>query len=60
MCLYLPSALTDGSRKRPYDTVLPLATDLGLGVDITCERDDSDCVRTAIMSYTGTGNILVW
>ncbi|KAF5000632.1 hypothetical protein FDECE_11169 [Fusarium decemcellulare] len=50
---------SDGSRKRPYDTVLPLAQDLGLEVDTSCDRDDSDCVKDVVNGYTGSGNILI-
>ncbi|KAH8202254.1 hypothetical protein TruAng_003531 [Truncatella angustata] len=49
----------DGSRQRPYDTVLPLATDLGLTVDVSCDRDDEDCVADAVRDYSGSGNILI-
>ncbi|XTI88184.1 hypothetical protein V2W45_1487941, partial [Cenococcum geophilum] len=49
----------DGSRQRPYDTVAPLASDLGLTVDITCDRDDSDCVKDVVDGYQGSGNILI-
>ncbi|KAF7970139.1 hypothetical protein HWV62_24910 [Athelia sp. TMB] len=45
---------SDGSRERPYETVLPLATDLGLTVDTSCDRDDSDCVKAAVKAYAGT------
>ncbi|KAH8666496.1 hypothetical protein BX600DRAFT_461893 [Xylariales sp. PMI_506] len=50
---------SDGSRQRPYDTVLPLADDLGITVDTSCDRDDSDCVADVVESYTGSGNILI-
>ena len=50
----------DGKRKRPYDTVKPLADDLGLEVDISCDREDSDCVVNFIKDYPGDGNILLW
>ncbi|TID27375.1 hypothetical protein E6O75_ATG00142 [Venturia nashicola] len=49
----------DGSRKRPYDTVLPLSRDLGLKVYTHCERDDVACVGETIRDYKGRGNILV-
>lgn len=48
-----------GKRKRPYDTVLPLANDLGLTVDVSCDRDDSECVADAVHDYEGDGNILI-
>ncbi|PRP76388.1 meckelin [Planoprotostelium fungivorum] len=41
----------DGSRKRPYDTVKNLAADLGLEVDVSCDRDDADCVAHQIKKY---------
>ncbi|KAH8714150.1 hypothetical protein BGZ61DRAFT_476266 [Ilyonectria robusta] len=50
---------SDGSRQRPYDTILPLAKDLGLTVDTSCDRDDSDCVVDAVNDYSGSGNILI-
>jgi hypothetical protein len=49
----------DGSRQRPYDTVEPLAEDLGLSVDTSCDRDDQDCVADVVESYNGSGNILI-
>lgn len=39
---------------------MPLATDLGLTVDTSCDRDDSDCVADAVNDYSGSGNILIW
>lgn len=48
-----------GKRARPYETVEPLAEDLGLTVDTHCDRDDSDCVADAVESYDGPGNILI-
>ncbi|RYP51344.1 hypothetical protein DL768_003348 [Monosporascus sp. mg162] len=50
---------SNGKRKRPYDTVRPLADDLGLAVDILCDRDDSKCVADFVNSYTVDGNILI-
>lgn len=55
----LTFAIADGKRKRPYDTVLPLANDLGLTVDVSCDRDDSECVADAVHDYEGEGNILI-
>ncbi|KAL3482104.1 hypothetical protein BJX99DRAFT_217369 [Aspergillus californicus] len=49
----------DGKRNRPYQTVLPLSEDLGLEVDISCDRDDPDCVKDAVDDYDGDGNILI-
>lgn len=51
--------LTDGSRARPLDTVQPLATDLGISVDTSCDRDDQKCVAKVVNNYTGSGNILI-
>ncbi|KAF2769309.1 hypothetical protein EJ03DRAFT_293317, partial [Teratosphaeria nubilosa] len=50
---------SDGSRQRPYDTVEPLAQDLGLTVDTSCGRDDPDCVANVVDNYGGSGNILI-
>ncbi|CEJ90957.1 hypothetical protein VHEMI06706 [[Torrubiella] hemipterigena] len=49
----------DGSRGRPRDTVAPLAADLGLTTDLSCDRDDADCVADVVKNYTGKGNILI-
>jgi hypothetical protein len=49
----------DGKRKRPYDTVVPLANDLGLTVDVSCDRDDNECVTDVVNGYEGEGNILI-
>jgi hypothetical protein len=49
----------DGKRRRPYDTLRPLADELGLNVDIECERDDFQAVAAKVKSYKGKGNILV-
>lgn len=54
-----PSRLTDGHRNRPLKTVEPLAGDLGLEVDISCDRDDPECVKDAIEDYDGDGNVLI-
>lgn len=50
---------TDGKRARPLDTVKPLAEDLGLKVDTSCDRDDPDCVKKVVDDYDGEGNILI-
>lgn len=49
-----------GARKRAYDTVKPLADDLGMKVDVSCDRDDPDCVKDVVKHYDGKGNILIW
>lgn len=53
---------SNGKRRRPYDTVTPLASDLGLAVDHHCDRDDADCVHDTIKSFGdngGQGSVLV-
>ncbi|KAE8151592.1 hypothetical protein BDV25DRAFT_152481 [Aspergillus avenaceus] len=50
---------SNGKRARPYETVKPLADDLGLTVDISCDRDDPKCVKKAVKNYDGDGNILI-
>ena len=49
----------DGKRQRPLDTVKPLAGDLGLEVDTSCDRDDAKCVKKVVDKYDGKGNILI-
>jgi hypothetical protein len=42
-------------------TVQPLANDLGLTVDTSCDRDDQDCVAKLVSKYdkSNSGNILI-
>ncbi len=40
-------------------TVQPVANDLGLTVDISCDRDDADCVADLVDDYSGAGNVLI-
>ncbi|KAJ5924171.1 hypothetical protein N7466_008358 [Penicillium verhagenii] len=49
----------NGRRIRPYETVKPLARDLGIKVDLSCNRDDARCVKKTIANYDGHGNILI-
>ena len=49
----------DGRQGRAYDTLRPLADDLGLTVDIDHERDEIDAVVAKIKGYKGQGNVLV-
>jgi hypothetical protein len=42
--------------------VQPLANDLGLSVDTSCNRDDQDCVKALVQNYNNSGgdqNILI-
>ncbi|KAJ5760232.1 hypothetical protein N7520_007388 [Penicillium odoratum] len=48
-----------GDHGRPFKTVIPLAEDLGLKVDLHCDSLDPQCVADAIRWYDGPGNILV-
>ncbi|OAA70570.1 hypothetical protein ISF_02544 [Cordyceps fumosorosea ARSEF 2679] len=50
---------SSGKQQRPYDTVKPLADDLGMSVDTSCDRDDPKCVKKVVKNYTGSGNILI-
>ncbi|KAH7413052.1 putative phosphoglycerate mutase family protein [Cadophora sp. MPI-SDFR-AT-0126] len=50
---------SSGKRIRPLMTVQPLANDLGLTVDTTCDRDDADCVADLVDGYNSPGNILI-
>ncbi|KAL1894314.1 hypothetical protein Cpir12675_003696 [Ceratocystis pirilliformis] len=49
----------NGKRKRPYDTVKPLADHLDIEVDTSCPRGNMKCVKKAIKHYKGKGNILI-
>jgi hypothetical protein len=43
-------------------TVQPVANDLGLAVNTSCDRDDADCVATLVANYVSEGsgkNILI-
>lgn len=56
---------SDGEHGRALKTALPLAKDLGLGVDVQCGKRMGDlelqCVADASRSYDGPGNVLlVW
>ena len=37
----------------------PLAADLSLTVDTSCDRDDQKCVAKFVKNYKGDGNILI-
>jgi len=49
----------NGKRTRPLMTVQPLANDLGLTVDTSCDRDDAECVANLVEGYRGSGNVLI-
>lgn len=51
--------LLDGDRARPYQTVKPLAGDLGLMIDTSCTKKDKKCVAKLVDKYEGAGNILI-
>ena len=46
---------SDGKRERPEETVQPLANDLGLTVNISCDKTDASCVAAAVQNYEGNG-----
>ncbi|KAE8225554.1 hypothetical protein CF319_g1714 [Tilletia indica] len=50
---------SDGSRNRPYQTVLPLSQDLGLKVDTSCDRDDINCVHDAIHAFAAQSSAAI-
>ncbi|KAJ5860081.1 phosphoglycerate mutase family protein [Penicillium soppii] len=50
---------SNGKQARPYDTVEPLAEDLGFTIDTSCDRDDPSCVKKVVQNYGGAGNILI-
>ncbi|KAJ5110261.1 hypothetical protein N7532_002906 [Penicillium argentinense] len=49
----------DGRRARPYETMIPLASDLGLSVDTSCKRNEYKYVKNIVDRYNRTGNILI-
>ncbi|PVH88162.1 hypothetical protein DL98DRAFT_581380 [Cadophora sp. DSE1049] len=49
----------DGSRARPHQTVLPIATSLGLKVDTSIDRDSYAKVAKAATHFKGPGNVLI-
>ncbi|KAF9892749.1 hypothetical protein FE257_001151 [Aspergillus nanangensis] len=54
-----PKVNSKGEHRRSYETVAPLAKDLGLPVDTSCRRNHARCVARRIRNYRGSGNILV-
>lgn len=61
MRLYVIQRVPFDQYVSPLSQVLPLATELGLTVDTSCDRDDSDCVATAVEAFaaTSSANVLV-
>ncbi|KAJ5889055.1 hypothetical protein N7495_009096 [Penicillium taxi] len=49
----------NGKRSRPFQTVKPVAKDIGIKIDTSCDRDDIKCVLHKIKHYRGSGNILI-
>ncbi|KAH8800261.1 hypothetical protein F5884DRAFT_547743 [Xylogone sp. PMI_703] len=49
----------DGSRDRPYETILPLSQDLGLTPNISISRNNAGDAAKAAKAYEGPGNVLV-
>ncbi|KAJ5677656.1 uncharacterized protein N7477_003289 [Penicillium maclennaniae] len=54
-----PTVKWNGDHRRPYETVAPLAHDLGIDIDDHCTRKDPQCVVDTIRSYDGPGNLLI-
>lgn len=50
---------SDGGRARPYDTIAPLASDLGLVVNSMIGRDDDKAAAEAAKAFKGPGNVLI-
>ncbi|RHZ55897.1 hypothetical protein CDV55_102166 [Aspergillus turcosus] len=48
-----------GQHRRSFETVLPLAIDLGLEVDLSCKRNQVRCVGNLVRNFQGPGNILI-
>jgi hypothetical protein len=51
-----------GQRRRPYETVKPLAKKYGIPLHHSCDRDDPDCVVSKIKkrSRRGENVLVVW
>ncbi|KAH1497074.1 hypothetical protein LV164_000555 [Aspergillus fumigatus] len=48
-----------GLHRRSFETILPLAIDLGLAVDLSCKRNQVKCVANLVDKFQGPGNILI-
>ncbi|KAL4896511.1 hypothetical protein BDV59DRAFT_198878 [Aspergillus ambiguus] len=54
-----PKVSRRGKHRRSYETVLPLARDLGLDVDTSCKSTQVRCAARKVRAYKGSGNILI-
>lgn len=54
-----PYSRLDGLHTRSFETILPLAIDLGLAVDLSCKRNQVKCVANLVDKFQGPGNILI-
>ncbi|KAG2418414.1 hypothetical protein HFD88_001515 [Aspergillus terreus] len=54
-----PKVSRRGKHRRSYETVLPLADDLGLDIDTSCKSTQVRCVVRRLKRYRGSGNILI-
>lgn len=54
-----PYSRLDGLHRRSFETILPLAIDLGLAVDLSCKRNQVKCVANLVDKFQGPGNILI-
>jgi hypothetical protein len=50
---------SNGTHRRSFETVTPLAASLNLTVDTSCDKYDIKCAADLVRSYTGPGNILI-
>lgn len=46
-------------RIRPYLTLKPLSKKMKINIDVTCDRDDIDCIKRKILKSYKKGNILL-
>ena len=57
--LFAPAYKPDGSRKRAFDTITPLASRLHETINTKCDRDDTACIVKAAKAAQAKGNVLV-
>lgn len=59
--IYVQQYHDDGGRKRAYDTIKPLADNLNIKIDSSCERDPIKCIINKILNNYKKENIfIVW